>query len=326
LFCATASEAVFTSFIESAALFMTNFEESLRELVREEMTGRPPEPAPGGRQFFWLFLCVANAAMLIWLLPETIFHNERIENLSKFVAWLGGSVFVSSFVWFREELLRLTRSRIFRLAQLFLLPLITMLYLSQLSIFKIHPIIEPREVELIVDGQNVSEEEREDLRLSLGEHKIVVQPSGWIAQTDQSVYPQPRKFKLYLSDVFSAWRGGEQPRWSLIYNVYVNPHGAVDEVVVQNLEMNFDSAFMKKPEPPLSPAESSIGAPKASERELVYQWHGPPNATLPLRLPYGKYLIFSRKKDCAEKFPTEVEVPTVGNVITKLTEPCVQSQ
>lgn len=327
-FCFRTNVNIFTSFIWRAASFMSKFEESLRELVREELEGRKPAPAPDGRQVFWLFLCVANAAMLIWLLPETVFHNQRAENLSKFVVWLGGTVFISSFVWFRDKLLGLTRSNLFNGVQVLALPLLTLLYLSQLSIFTIHPIIEPKDAELIIGGQNVSQEEREDLPLSLNKYEIILQPAGWKPVEDTSVYPQPRKFMLKRSDVFSAWWGGVQPRWSLIYNVYLNPHGEVAEVVVQSVGQDFDSTFVDKPEPPPSDQRlaRTIGPPRASARELVYEWHGARDITLPIRLPHGMYEIFSRKKGCEETHRAEVEVLGASLRITELQEPCVQSQ
>ncbi|HKQ51901.1 MAG TPA: hypothetical protein VJT74_05995 [Pyrinomonadaceae bacterium] len=307
---------------------MSKVEESLRELVREELKGRAPAPPPDGKQIFWLFLCVANAVMLLWLLPETIFDNKRVENLSKFVVWLGGSVFISSFVWFREQLLVLSRKPLFKWAQLVALPLLTLLYLSQLSIFTIHPNIEPKDSELIVDGRNMSEDEREDLSLSLGEHKVVVQPAGWDPRKDSGQFPRPRRFRLTLSNVLSAWWGGAQPRWPLVYDVNVKASGAVDEVVVQNVGPEFDPVFASSPEPPLSPGEVSqpIVAPVVNQRELVYQWHGASDVRLPLRLPHGKYVLFSRKKGCADKLPVNVEVPEVERRTVELLEPCAQSQ
>ncbi len=302
---------------------MSKFEDSLRELVREELKGQKPAPAPDRRQVFWLFLCVTNTAMLLWLLPETIFNNQRTENLGRFVVWLSSSVFISSFIWFREKLLGLTQSRIVRVALGLAFPILTLLYISQLSIFPIHPIIEPSGAELIIDGQHVNDEDREDLRLSLSEHPVTVQPAGWLPQNNNGEYP--RKFKLTRLDLFSAWWSGQQPRWPLIYDVYIEAKGPVDEVVVQSVGQDLDREFVRRPYAPLAPATFPVGAPLAKGRELVYQWHGTSDALLPLRLPYGRYVIFSRKKDCAGD-PAEVVVPVVGSKTTVLKEPCAQSQ
>jgi hypothetical protein len=162
---------------------MSKVEESLRELVREELKGHKPPPAPDKRQVIWLCLFVANTALLLWLLPETIFTTKRAENLGKILIWLGSSVFISSFVWFREKLLVLTHSRAIKIVLIVALPILMLVYLSQLDIFTIHPVLQPSNAELILDGQAVSEEDREDLLLSLNPHKVIVQPAKWNPQS-----------------------------------------------------------------------------------------------------------------------------------------------
>jgi hypothetical protein len=294
---------------------MSKIEESLRELVREELKGKPPPPVPDRRQIIWLCLCVANVALLLWLLPETIF-KDRAENLSKFVVWLGSSVFVSSFVWFREQLLGLTRSRVFKITLAVAVPILMLVYISQLNIFAIHPDIEPRNLRMIVDEQPAGDEDPQNLSVSLQTHSITVQPANWRPQNDDNIYPRPRTFKLTKLDVLQAWWGTKKPRWRLIYDVYVQPAGAVDEVIVRPVEIDRD--FMLKPDPPLS---DFIGAPAVRGQELVYDWHGAEDAQLPLRLPEGKYTIFSRKKKCDGQ-EKQVEVPFVKNATTELQEPC----
>jgi hypothetical protein len=301
---------------------MSKIEDSLRELVREELDGRKPPPPPDRKLFFWLFLCVTNVAMLIWLLPETVLDSKRVEAATKFIIWLGGSIFVSCFVWFRDQLLGLAQKPFFKRMQIAAFPVLILLYLSQLNIFTIHPVIEPSDAELILNGQSVSEDEREDLSLSLNKQKIIVQPAGWKPQDDLSAYPRPRKFMLTKSDVlYYAWLGREQPRWPLIYNVYIKASGSVDQVVVQRREGDFDSGFVKEPEPALSDG-LTLDTPAATGRELVYQWRKMKDIILPLRLPYGKYTVFTRKEGCAEKFTADIDVPAVKNTRTELREPC----
>lgn len=307
---------------------MSKVEESLRELVREELKGQKPTPLPDKRQIVWLFLCVANTALLLWLLPETLFKNERIENLSKVVVWLGSSIFISSFVWFREKLLVLTLNGLFKIILVVALPVLTLIYISQLNIFAIHPDIEPQDAEVIVRGQTLTEEDREDIALSLDTHWITVQPADWHPQNNPNQYPKPRKFKLTRLDVLRAWWGSDQPRWYLVYDVYVQPQGAVDEVIVEPLKGEFDREFMMRPDPPLSPTDTNLpilGAPSAQGKDLVYEWHGIANAQLPLRLPHGKYAIFSRKNSCEGK-REEVEVPVLNDKTTVLQEPCPSNQ
>jgi hypothetical protein len=303
---------------------MSKIEESLRELVREELKGKPPPPVPDRRQIIWLCLCVANVALLLWLLPETIF-KDRAENLSKFVLWLGSSVFVSSFVWFREQLLGLTQKRPFKIGLLVIFPILMLIYVSQLNIFAIHPDIQPTDAQVIIEGQPVSDEDRQNLPLSLTTHWITVQPADW-PQNDPNHYPRPRRFRLTRADVFWAWWGRKQPRWRLVCDVYVKVQGAVDEVVVRPAEIDRD--FMLKPDPPLSPDRLAvpIGAPRVRGQELVYDWNQASDAQLPLRLPQGTYTIFSRKKNCPDGKSEIVEGAVGKNQTTELQEPCPETQ
>jgi len=305
---------------------VAKLEESLRELIRQELGHPPPlRPTPSGVEALWLFLCIANAALILLLLPDALLKSVKWRTLSNIIMWLSGSLFVLGSVWFRELFLELSRGRL-RFLQLALLALLLPLYISQTPVFKIYPEIEPADVaEVEYEGQ-VESGWVNGLWVPLKPHTFTVRRKPRAdAGIDPGVDPdkdpnkawKERKIDVSRFDLLRIWWRGpeEKPHWPLLFPTAFYAAKPVGEVIVWRRGGEFDPAYLKEPAP-LQPDNPQQDAALQSDTRdgspvLVYRWPFKDKAGyLNQWHPLGKYEISARADGCDEATAQEFEVTT----------------
>jgi len=278
-------------------------EESLRDLVHEEMgvvRASAPKQLPSSSDAFWLFLCVADAALLLWLLPDAMLANKRMELVGKLLTWLGGSLFVLGYVWFRDLFLSFVRHRAFKIT-LILLPIFLIpAYVTQMDIFPASPIVEPPNAELEIDGVP---RQKKNLKLSLSYHAVIIRESG---KHDESPINE-RPFEFGPTDVWDTWWNNKKFYWPLFYKVPVDFNLAGPETIeLSKDDGRFDSEFRtSKPQLTFQGADGEtnhFGAWREGN-SIIFSWPYQPGAigSISLMLPYGTYHLtatFSDKPNC----------------------------
>lgn len=290
-------------------------EDAIREIVRAEIQ-QPTQPTvqptkPRLSDAFWLLIIVTNTALLIAVIPEVVLQDSKLALFVKLVPWLGGSLFVLGYAWFSDQILNLTRRPIFKFSLMILLLVLIPVSISQLEVFSVRPLIEPKNAQLWVDGKAANLDDNDWVRLSLQSHDISI-----IDQTDnENGEPNKRKFYLTYSEVFHAWRDSDyRPHWALIYSVPINAKFA-NELEIRKDDSNFDSLFWSKPPPTYSGEEVRRGA---MQNTLLFTCD---KGTFALPLPYGTYTLTSHKTGC-DKVEKQIVTVKPGVEQVELREPC----
>jgi hypothetical protein len=267
---------------------------------------------PTGKDAFWLAMVVANAALLIAVLPADVLTSSRLGLLVKVVAWLGGSVFLLGYKWFRDRLLNLTRKTTFKIAQSILLCALVPINVSQLQV-DIHPLIEPKDAKVQVGEGKSQDVGNRGLKLSLQGHDIIVSDKN----TDDSGQSINRKFHLTFTEVLRAWRDpSSRPHWPLIYKVPIYVQSEIDELEIRKDDRMFDSEFWNNPAKASEVAELRRGEDPGV---LIFPWK---TGAVLLRLPYGSYKIVARRNKCDKKEEKQVVVTGGLGLVTFETELC----
>lgn len=283
-------------------------DEIIRQIVREEITN-PSVPAvseplqPTLKDGIWLLVMVTNVALLLALVPDTILTNSKLGLFLKLVPWLGSSLFVLGYAWFRDGILDLTRRRIFKVLLLAALVILTPLAVSKLRIFRIHPLIEPSTAKVLIDDKPVMTNSDDGINVSLQSHTItIMEDSADDGENADEKKQNKRKFQMSFREVFRAWRDSSyRPRWPLIYDVTVSDQKLVDLIEIRK-EGDFDPDFWAQPAPAYGGAEVIRGAEPGL---LLFNWTG---GDVSLRLPYGRYKLTARRQNCADSEDQTVDV------------------
>jgi hypothetical protein len=280
-------------------------EESLRDLVHEEMgivrDSAQKKQTPSGKDAFWLFLCVADAALLLWLLPDAMLANKRMELVGKLLTWLGGSLFVLGYVWFRKLFLSFVRHRGFKITLITLPFFLVPLYVTQMDIFPGAPVVEPKNADLEIDGLP---RQKENLKLSLANHTVIVRESGKYGEATGN----EREFKFGPKVVWDRWWNDKKFYWPLFYKVPVdfNLEGPEKIELVKN-DGRFDPEFRSsKPQLTVEGEGGEITNKDGTWRDdnsIVFDWpySSGTEGSVAVTLPYGKYLLtatYSDKDKC----------------------------
>jgi hypothetical protein len=278
-------------------------EESLRDLVHEEMgvvRSEAQKPIPSRSDAFWLFLCVADAALIIWLLPDAVLGDKRLELLSKLFTWLGGSLFVLGYVWFRELFLAFVRHRAFRIVLLAIPALVFPAYVTQAPVFFVKPQVDPPNAEVVIKGRPVH---ITGIRLPLqSEEEVVVTVRG--EGNNPQVYT--KGFKLTRSDIWRTWWRDEQPYFALRFYVPLTFVGGVPEIIeLVKDEGGFDREFRESGPKLTFRNQNGLNEEKpgmlTENNRITFSVPKQPLAGVGITVPYGKYsatAVFSDQQGC----------------------------
>jgi len=254
---------------------------------------------PSIKHAFWFVVFVLNAAFLIFLIPTSILGNEKLSLLLKAVSWLGGSVLVLGFKWFRDHILKLTERLVFKTIQCILLIVLSVILILGLPLFKLYLFIEPADAEVQIDEAKMQSAAAGCVRLSLQPHEITVTDK----KTDDNGQPIQRKFNFAFSDIFQAWRNPKRGlHMPLLYDVPIEVENAVTDLTIRKDDLRFDSEFWN------NPPKSNLGKDLRRGVEtgtLLVSWNGHADS---LRLPYGDYHIVARQENCRDADDRTVHV------------------
>lgn len=287
-------------------------EESLRDLVHEEMgvvRASAQKQTPSRSDAFWLFLCVADAALFLWLLPDEKLSDKRVELLFKLVTLLGGSLFVLGYVWFRDLFLAYVRHLWFKITLVALPFLLVPIYVTGMDIFPIAPEIEPRNAELEIDGVT---RQKNNLKVSLRSHKVIVRVKS---PNDQDT-PTERPFPLSPGAIWRSWRNNEQPHWPVDFPVPVNfSEEGPETVELIKEDGKFDPEF-RGSRPQMLVTKRGEITPHLGDWKgdaILFTWPYPPGqvAIINLKLPYGSYRLtahFADKVGCEKSAFADIAV------------------
>jgi hypothetical protein len=280
--------------------------EAIRGLVREEMGQAASEeatPAPSRSDAFWLFLCLANVAMLLWWTPEAVLENPKLEFLVKLIPLVGGYLFALGYLWFRNNLLAAGRSGKFKAAQLLLAAVLLPAGLSQTNIFHLKPLLEPdKAVTVSVGGEEVDPKR---IWLPLGTHEFKIR----FGRKEGADRWEERTFKLGPWQMLKAlWA---RPRWPLLYKITFIYSASDVEVVVRRVEGEYDAGFLETLRNP--PDDLHVKWEEGeSQPTFVYSCtaksFGGVGGSESVSLPPGTYSMYARKKGCGQSDPLTVVI------------------
>jgi hypothetical protein len=218
---------------------------AIRALVREELNKSTPVsdiktgPKPTWQDGAWLLILIVNAVLLVDVVPQEWWKNPGLEITSKVLPWLGGGTFVLGATWFREHILALSRKRFFKITMACSLAPLLVFHLPFVSL---HPIVDPPDAELYVDGVNKgSFHGSEKARLRLWNHRFQIQPYN-------STSVPPRVIEWTWRRLMAAWWKNEQPHWALIYPVTIvsEGKGCVIHLRKESLDTDFSDEHLKR--------------------------------------------------------------------------------
>ena len=273
-------------------------EESLRDLVHEEMgvvRAEAQKPIPSRSDAFWLFVCVADAGLIIWLLPDAVLGDKRLELLSKLFTWLGGSLFVLGYVWFRELFLAFVRHRAFKITLLAIPVFIVPFHITQVPIFFVKPQVDPSNAEVEIKGRPVH---ITGIRLPLQSHEAVVKIQG--QGNNSKVYT--RTFELTASDIWGTWWRDEQPYLPLTFYVPLTFEEAPETIEIVKEDMRFDRKFRNSVPQLTFKNENGDNEDKPgtwmADGRIVFSIPNQPLGGAGITVPYGKYNATARFPGC----------------------------
>lgn len=277
-------------------------EESLRDLVHEEMglqRAAAQRPTPSRTDAFWLFLCVADAALLLWLLPDEKLSNKKLELIGKLVTWIGGSLFVLGYVWFRDLFLAYVRNRSFKITLAVLPFFLVPLYVTRMDVLTIAHEIKPSYAELEIDKLPAQKDKN---RLSLRTHDIIVRVKARDNDDKEKIYERP--FTLRPGDVWRSWWNTEKTLWPVDFPflVHFNFEGP-QRIELTKDDRIFDPEFRKqRPKLTFQNEDREDTSREGSWREdgaMTFNWPLKPGevGSIGLKLPYGKYQLIATFAD-----------------------------
>jgi hypothetical protein len=289
---------------------IARLEESLRDLVQDEMghvRAITQPQVPSRSDAFWLFLSAADAALLLWIIPDAMLTNKRLELLGKIVTWLGGSLFVLGYVWFRERFLGYVRNRGFKITLAVIPVMVVPFYLTQFDIFRIKPVVEPSSAELEIQGEKRS---IENLKVSLSGSTVIVRLRG--QGPNAPVYERP--FPMTAGDVWRSWFYNEQPYWPLVFEVPLGFNKEGPEKIVASKETKvFDSGYVPELTYMNGAQQLKLAGTWEKDKSISWGWPYEPGTknSIRLTLPYGKYRLIATYADnelCPKTSEDEIDV------------------
>ena len=271
-------------------------EQAIREVVREEVARpRPlivPEAKPTFSDAAWWLLCLIDIALLLWWIPENFFESRRVDFFIKAAAFIGSSLFLLTYAWFKEQILSFTRRRIFHVLVIAFLIVLLPFYISLFPIFRLNPRVEPQTAELIVDGKTETKFRPDDLRLSVGQHTITV------IDTTSDEKPNSRDFQVGYLDFLRSWfRKDAGPYWPLLYPVGISTDEPGVVIVIRKKDGDFDRDFTR------GRHTTGFKAPIQFIEPKVLSFAANENGIDSISLPYGTYEFIARKEGCGQTEP-----------------------
>lgn len=266
-------------------------EESLRDLIQEEMgvvRAESRKLVASRSDARWLFLCVADAALILWLLPDAVLGDKRLELVIKLFTWLGGSLFVLGYVWFRERFLAFVRNRGFRILLAAIPVSVLPSYVTQAPIFYVQPQVDPPNAEVVIKNRPVH---ITGIRLPLQSEDVVVtfRREG----SDGKVYTQP-PFKLTATAIWRTWWRDEQPYFALSFYVPLTFVDTVPETIEVVKEVGRGDREFRNSAPKLTfrnkdgVNEDQTGMWMEGNR-IAFSVPNLPLKGVGITVPYGKY-------------------------------------
>lgn len=282
---------------EPSALLL---EKAIRGIVREELKNPGKESAaltPTALDAFWLFILLGNITFVLWFFSESQIASKRLDLLTKIVPWLGTSAFALGYTWARDQILALTRKRLFKIGQLMLFVLLS---LSQLPILAIRPRIQPDDAQARIGDQKESRKNGDRVWLTLGTYGIRV---DLLTRQLADSLTTPADFELGYSDLLGGlWGRGSQPQWYLKYRTDIVTSGPRIDITIDKTDSGYDRTFLS------SNPHTFAGLPvkvKDAHTLQIRGSEGEAGDIHSLELPFGVYEIKAEYAACHKESTTQ---------------------
>jgi len=274
------------------------------QLPRKEGAAKPANdeaakpPLPSRSTAIWLCVTLLNLVLLVFLVPESLLKDQRVDFLVKAVPVAAG-LFVAGYVWIKAHFLDFLAHGSYKIVQTALLSVLILLHASQFPIVRITPQLEPADAWLGVDGSEPGPYNG-GLRVSVRDHTVKVVK---IMPRQRTI---EREIKISFKDMLAAIFTNYSPRWPLLYEVAVVIQQPGVEVRISKTDGEFDEDFTSRRH------FTGLTLPLKLDplsRTLIY-YNGDVVGDDAIELPYGEYVFNAAKVGC--KTPYDPVTMTIG--------------
>jgi hypothetical protein len=231
-----------------------------------------------------------NLVLVVFLIPDSLLKNERVEFLVKAVPVAAG-LFVAGYVWIKAHFLEFLAQRSYKIVQTTILGMLILLHTSQFPIIKINPQLEPADALLAIDGSEPEPYDGSGFRVSVNDHTVRIVKTTFKQVTIE------RTIKTSYKEILAAIFRNYSPHWPLLYQVAVDIQQPGVEVRIRKTDGEFDEDFCSKAH--LTGRNVPLTLDHNSRDTLIY-YSGNDEVVGDdvLELPYGEYVVNATRALC----------------------------
>jgi len=258
-------------------------------------------PLPSRSTAIWLCVTLLNLVLIVFLIPDSLLKNQRVEFIVKAVPVATG-LFIAGYVWIKALFLDFLTHRSYKIAQTAILTIVILLHASQWPIVMINPQLEPADAFLGVDGSEPAPYDGGGFRVSVNDHTVK------LVKTTSKQETIERSIPISYQQILRAILRNYNPRWPLLYPVAVDIQQPGVEVRIKKTDGYFDEYFRSKKH--FSSRNLPLELDPNSGDTLIYQSGN--DQIVPddvLELPYGDYLVKATRVGCKNSYePIELSI------------------
>ena len=270
----------------------------IRELVEAELAAAgvrmgkieyPTTPAlkPRRGDIFFLVIGVINVVLLVWMIPGEVLEDERIKFLKELIPWGFGSLFVLVTTWYNDVILKVSRSRIFRVIDIALAVLLAATWLPLISL----PVVDPKDAQLTIAPSEHPLDLNKPNRVSLLQKHTYHLEKHYANQNE----PYKRTFQMTGWDLWREVSNNKGLHWSLLYPVRITATRKGIQMWILREGAAFDTDFLDTLDK-YHLAKSR--EPNEGEHQVEFVMPDDFNTATP-QLPVGRYQLRLGKPDCS---------------------------
>ena len=269
---------------------------------------------PSRRDALLLVVTVANICLLAFLIPSSLWKNEKVDLIMKIVP-SAASAFAAGYLWISKRFLSFLKSTAYMAVQLIALGVLFTLHVTQLPIVFIRPTVQPSLSRLSLDGGPFEDYDGEGFRVSISNHTV----NGVSRAGDCE-----GSFDISYGEAFFAFFKEFTPLWQLNYDVTVDTAEPHAQITITKTDAKFDTSYRRK-----MPREWPERPPVfTSDEELTYKGADLPQGSADkFKLPYGNYKVTKRvliENVCDERQSADLIVGQGKQHIVEFEELCVR--
>jgi len=249
---------------------------------------QPPDPSRSTA--IWLCVTLLNLVLLVFLIPESLLKDAKVEFLVKAVPVAAG-LFLAGYVYIKAHFLEFLAKRSYKITQTAILGILILLHASQLPIIQINPQLEPADALLAIDGSEPEAYDGSGFRVSVNDHTVRIVKTTFKQVTIERTIKT--SYKKILAAIFRSY----SPHWPLLYQVAVDIQQPGVEVRIRKTDGEFDEDFCSKAH--VTARNLPLTLDHNSRDTLIYNSGN--DETVPddtLELPYGEYVVNATRALC----------------------------